>query len=253
MRVFAIGLAWLVSVAALGADSPCPADRIDTPAISEHVYDGDTLRLRDGRRVRLIGIDTPEIGRNGQASEPLAEAARAALTRLLPHGAQIGLRYGAERRDHYGRWLAHVYLADGRNVQAHLLERGLAFALVVAPNTPAQSCYALAERAAREAGRGVWQVPRYAPVEAAALSRSAAGFAIEQGRVARVGESRDNWWLNLTRGFAVRVPKAALVAFDDYHPADLQGRRVEVRGWLVSRKGELRITVRHPAALVPID
>jgi len=73
------------------------------------------------------------------------------------------------------------------------------------------------------------------------------------GRVQRVGESRGNLWLNLSRGMALRIPREDLVYFGERDPRRLAGRRVEARGWIHKRKGELRMTVRHPAALTVLE
>ena len=221
--------------------------------MSAFVYDGDTLRLQDGTNVRLIGINTPEMGRDGEPSEPLAEAGLTALEALAGPGTKLGLRVGQEQRDRYGRLLAHVFLGDGSNVQRALLETGLATALVVPPNLWVLPCYAEAEAIARKQRLGVWKLDTYRPTPAAGLDRGERGFRLVKGKVARIGESRGNWWLNLTREMAVRIPKRDLEHFHAYHPKDLLGREVEVRGWLQRRRGEFRITVRHPAALVLRD
>jgi endonuclease YncB( thermonuclease family) len=85
-----------------------------------HVVDGDTLDLADGRRVRLVGMDTPEVGECG-----FAEAA-AALTRLTL-GKRVTLVPSDEDRDQYGRLLRYVDVA-GVDVGLRLIQRGLAIA-----------------------------------------------------------------------------------------------------------------------------
>ncbi len=235
------------------APGRCAADRIDGRGLAEHVYDGDTVRLEDGRKVRLLGINAPEIGRNGERSEPMAEAALAALDRLLPPGTPIDLRHDRERKDRYGRTLAHLFLADGTNVQASLLEQGLATTLVVPPNEWGDECYAALERAARGQGRGVWSLARYQPLETLSGVPDASEFKLVIGTVERVGQSRDAVWLNLSAGVALRIPRADLTYFGDYPPDSLLGRRLIARGWLYERRGQLRMTVRHPAALELLD
>ncbi|PSQ90779.1 MAG: hypothetical protein BRD57_05985 [Proteobacteria bacterium SW_6_67_9] len=92
----------------------CPADRIDRRAAVDAIYDGDTVRLRDGTDVRLIGVDTPEIGRDGAPDEPHARDARRVLRQLTRNAdRRLHLRLDADRRDDYGRLLAHAaqYLA----------------------------------------------------------------------------------------------------------------------------------------------
>lgn len=227
----------------------CPADRIDHEAHVAHVFDGDTLRLADGSRVRFIGINTPEHGRDGTPDEPVARAATAALRELLAaHGQRVGLRFDEERRDRYGRLLAHVYLPDGRSLDRILLVRGLGLHVTVPPNTWNHDCYAAAEETAREAGRGVWQHARYRGITAAALPAGAEGFRVVHGTVRRVGESRHAWWLELD-GLTLRLAKDDLAYFDELDPHALDGRRLRARGWIYRVRGEARMNLRHPTAV----
>ena len=229
--------------------APCHAHRFDGEAQVARIHDGDTVRLQDSRILRLIGLNAPEMGRDGVAPEPFAEQATAALERLVPPGGWLRLRYDAERRDRYGRILAHAFLGNGDNVQRRMLETGMATALVVPPNLWRLPCYAEAESRARTRRAGLWSLARYQPVPAHRLTDNAQGFRFVSGTVQRVGQSRSNVWLNLTRRVAVRIPRADLKYFKAYAPTELDGKRVVARGWLSKRRGELRMTVRHPAAL----
>jgi hypothetical protein len=210
------------------------------------------VRLADGRRVRLPGINAPETAKDAGPDEPFAQAAMAALERILPPGTRLGLRLETDAHDRYGRLLAHLFLADGTNVQAQLLRAGLVIAIVVPPNGWSSACYGSAENAARRAQLGLWAEPRFAPTEAARLPEGASGFHLVRGRVARVGESRGNLWLNLAPRVTVRIPKPDLQWFE-LDPRALEGRRVEARGWLARRNGELRMTIRHPFSLHLLD
>jgi len=242
----------LCAMAATVAAGDCPADRPGERVAVAEVFDGDTVRLRDGRKVRFIGIDTPELGRDGRPSQPMADAARAEVVRLLAGGLEIELRPGAERHDRYGRMLAHVFLPDGRNVTAHLLERGLGTALTVPPNLWQLACYRRAEARAQAAARGIWALDAYRQRASESLGRNDTGFHIVTGRVERVGESASAIWLNLTGRLALRIPRQDLPHFPQ-HPRLFQGRSVVARGWLHYHGGELRMTVRHPAALTTED
>jgi micrococcal nuclease len=125
-------------------------------AVVERVVDGDTLRLEGLGRVRLIGIDTPEI----QARvEPCGLAASAFVARLLGPGTRVRYRTGIEQRDRYGRLLAYVRLPDGRSLNRLLLERGYARPLTISPNTERAPAFAAVADRAREAGRGIWARP----------------------------------------------------------------------------------------------
>ncbi len=75
------------------------------------VSDGDTLRLLDGRRVRLVQIDAPELS----SGECYARPARAALVRLAPPGARVDLEAdpALDAEDRFGRLLRYVVRAGG--------------------------------------------------------------------------------------------------------------------------------------------
>jgi endonuclease YncB( thermonuclease family) len=106
---------------------------VDTPAVIpqtvtakvDRVIDGDTVALADGRRVRLLGIDTTELGYNGDPSEPGAEAARDWLKDRLT-GQDVELRYGPNRFDRFGRTLAWIFLPTGELINKELLAEGQA-------------------------------------------------------------------------------------------------------------------------------
>jgi len=243
-------------VAAQDGQANCAVGAVDETVAVAQVVDGDTLRLRDGRSVRLIGINTPEIGRKGRPSEPLAEAARAALQTLLNTATTVDLRFDQDRQDRYGRVLAHVYLPDGKNIETVLLAAGLAVQIVVPPNTGQLECYRAAENSAREAGKGVWQ-NIYRPVPVKEVSRNARGFRIIRGRVLRIGESQRSLWLNFQprpgegprEGVAVRIARTDLNWFGDRQLHSLRGKNIIVRGWLWPYKKQLVLQLRHPASM----
>jgi endonuclease YncB( thermonuclease family) len=92
-------------------------------AVVASIYDGDTLSLRDGRRVRLVQIDTPELG----SGECYSRAARTALLSLAPIGRPVVLEIdpALDRTDRYGRILRYVK-RNGVNVNVELVRRGAA-------------------------------------------------------------------------------------------------------------------------------
>jgi len=243
----ALLFALLLPVPGRAAGATCPADHIDRHAHVAYVYDGDTVRLDDGTRVRFIGVNTTEIGHKGHRDEPYARAARQALMDLLrtAHG-RIDLRYGRQRHDHYGRVLAHIYLPDGRSVERILIQRGLGIRITIPLNTRDYRCLSRAEAPARAAGRGVWSLARYRGTPVTALPDNPGGFRVVTGRVRAVNESRKAWWLEM-HGFALRLSKRDLPYFHDLHPRDLAGRRLRARGWIYEVHGEARMNLDHPA------
>lgn len=126
---------------------------LPTPAKTETatvalVVDGDTIELTNGRRVRYIGINTPE------HDQPYYAEALAA-NRQLVEGKTIQLEFDVETFDQYGRSLAYVWL-NGVLVNLEIVRQGYASAFTVPPNVRYEAEFRQAEREAREAGRGLW-------------------------------------------------------------------------------------------------
>ncbi|MBU0809925.1 MAG: thermonuclease family protein [Gammaproteobacteria bacterium] len=217
----------------------CPAPGKLPSVKVQRVVDGDTLRLVDGRNVRLIGLNTPEIGRQGRANEPFADAARKRLQALVAASdGQVSLRYGQQAKDHYGRTLAHAYDNRGRNLEAQLLGEGLGYQVAVAPNLALVHCQQAAERSARQARVGLWQ---RSPVKSPA-QLTQGGFALLRGRVEHVERNAGGVWLEMADGLVLHIAPRALANFDLRAVQRLEGRKVEARGWVIDRakRGGLR-------------
>ncbi|MGN8251913.1 thermonuclease family protein [Pseudomonas sp. SMV7] len=234
-----VGAFFMAVIWHLPAQAFCPLpDRPQQVAV-RHVVDGDTLRLVDGRSVRLIGINAPEIGRNGRTSEPYAEAAKRRLQGLVKASdGRVGLVPGIDSKDKYGRTLAHIYASNGDNLEAQLLVEGLGYRVAVAPNVRLSACHQLAEQAARKAGAGLW---RRSPVLRTEQLRQS-GFAVVAGRIQAVQRNRGGVWLNLDDAVVLQVPARLQRNFPASFFDNLKGRQVEARGWVLdrSRKGGLK-------------
>lgn len=249
-----LGLLW---AAASGANPPagnaddavCLPDHYQEKVTVKYVIDGDTVVLTDNRHVRLIGIDTPEIGRDGQPSEAGAEPALDYLNRLLPRHKQLRLHYDRERTDHYGRTLAHLFLPDGTNLQALLLRQGLAIPLTIPPNLGFLDCYQASAEYALTRKIGLWALDQYQPRPAALLDKNDLGYRIVTGTVTRIGDSRTALWINLGKHMALRITRDDLVSFDGDIAKTYSGRRVMARGRIYFLNGEYRMRIRHPADL----
>ena len=149
--VAALLAALLVSGVAAGA---APQERT---ARLGRVVDGDTLELRDGTRVRLIGIDTPETVHPDFGDECYGERATRFTERLLHPGDALRLVFDVERLDRYGRTLAYVHRgADDLFVNARLVARGYAYVETVPPNVAHAEQFRRLARAAHERELGLW-------------------------------------------------------------------------------------------------
>lgn len=92
-----------------------------------HCFDGDTLKLRDRRVVRLAGIDAPELGRGQAQPQYYAREAKAELERLAK-GRQVLLRAAGENdHDRHGRLVAEAILEDGQSLNDLMVASGAAF------------------------------------------------------------------------------------------------------------------------------
>lgn len=225
----------------------CPLEYVDEKVIVTHVYDGDTFRLKDGRKVRFVGINAPEIDHHGGQSQPYAVEARKRVQALIGGGA-VQLRYAAERKDHYGRLLAHPYLPDGRSISQILLDEGLAVAIAVAPNLWHNDCYFEHEQKARLARRGIWSGDSLRK-QSRALRNGDQGFALLRGRVEKVAESRHSLWLELEGNAALQIRRDDLNYFGGQDLQALVGREVEARGWLTYHKNKWHMSISHPSAI----
>jgi micrococcal nuclease len=135
------------------ADPPGePAPGRVSARVTKHT-DGDTLWLSGIGKVRLIGIDTPEVF---SGVECYGRRAAAFVRRVLPLRSEVRYRLGAEERDRYGRALAYVWLDDGRFLNRLLLARGYAQTLTIPPNVEYVDDFAAAAQGARGRGLGLW-------------------------------------------------------------------------------------------------
>ena len=241
---FFVSAIWLSAAQAF-----CPTPAGLSSVSVQRVVDGDTLRLSDGRSVRMIGLNTPELGKQGRSDEPFAVAARKRLEALVADsGGRVGLQPGQQAKDHYGRTLAHVYSTNGTNLEAQMLADGLGFQVAVAPNVDLVACQQAAERSARQAGRGLW---RQSPVLKAEQIRTS-GFALVSGRVSKVQRNRGGIWIELQDSVVLRVAPNLVGQFDSSRLQTLEGRQIEARGWVVDRSRRGGLKPGQPRWLLPL-
>ena len=191
MRAIRIGIAVALAAAALVTAQLSAASSADVGVVAS-VIDGDTLSLRDGRRVRLVQIDTPELG----SGECYSRAARTALLALAPVGKPVVLEAdpALDRTDRYGRLLRYVS-RNGVNVNLELVRRGAAAPYFYRGDrgryaTPLER----AARQARAAKRGLWRAcpaTRLDPLHAIATGRS--GQAPKPSAPAAAGRCDPNY------------------------------------------------------------
>jgi micrococcal nuclease len=128
----------------------------DATAKVTRVVDGDTIDISPSveglSRVRLIGMDTPEVYRGTQPYGPEASA----FAKQELEGQEVGLELDVRKVDPYGRLLAYVYLPNGEMFNETLLEEGYAQVATFPPNVRYVDRFLEAQREARAANRGLW-------------------------------------------------------------------------------------------------
>lgn len=141
---------------------PAPSEGKVTQVRVTAVLDGDTLRVEDlaGRalgRVRLLGIDAPEVAHPPASAECYADRATDLLAKLAPVGSTIELvtDTGQPNRDRYDRLLRYVDHTDV-DVAHELLARGAARRYEAAQDLAREEAYSAAIRDAQDADRGLW-------------------------------------------------------------------------------------------------
>lgn len=114
----------------------------------KQVYDGDTVLLEDGRKVRYLGINSPEF------QEPFYLKAKR-FNESLVLGKEIRLEFDQEGADSYNRILAYVYVGD-QMVNARLVGEGLAHVFFIGPNRKHNALLLQSQAAAKQRRVGIW-------------------------------------------------------------------------------------------------
>ena len=211
----------------------------------DYVIDGDTVAQSNGEKVRLIGIDTPEISRNSKPSQTYALVARDFLRSLLVRGHKYILSYGIERRDRHGRSLGYLFREDGQNLQAEILARGYATPLNIPPNILFANCYREKTNVAISKKLGLWKLKQYQERPASTLSRNDTGYRIVSGHITQISNSASSIWLKMDKYLAIRINRNNLKFLPDLKFTELQDQKIKVRGKIYIYNKQLRMDLRH--------
>ncbi|MFZ2451257.1 MAG: thermonuclease family protein [Methylovulum miyakonense] len=214
------------------------------------VYDGDTVVLQDGRKVRFLGVNTPEVAHRGNKADAGGEAAKQWLQEKLKH-TRVRLEMGVEKTDKYGRTLAHLITENKEHINVQLVALGLGTVNIFPPNLGYVRELVAAEKEAEQARRGIWNRPEYAPVAAGQVDEAVYDGHHWQrvtGKVQDVYATGKSVYLKFTGTFAARIEKENLPLFPEVQ--GYRSKTLEVRGWLSKNKDRFVMLLRHPSALV---
>lgn len=219
------------------------------PAITyytvEKVFDGDTILLSDGRKIRFLGINTPEVAGRHKAQEVGGEQAKAWLRQRL-EGKKVRLEFDVEKADQYQRTLAYVFAEDRSQVNLELVERGLATANIYPPNLRYLDRLLKAQATAEAAKLGIWAAADYAAIAYRNIDENNYhGWKRVLGRVSGLKQTAKYSYLQFSTDFALQIDNQWLELFPDLQ--GYVGKQIEARGWINKRKQQFTLRVRHPA------
>ena len=100
--------------------------------------------------------------------------------------------------------------------------------------------------------RGLWSLQQYKPLSSKTLGKNIRGYHVITGRVERIGKSRSSIWINLSGKVALRIKHKDLSYFNASELQDLQGKIIQVRGWIYIKDKEFRINLKHRSDMMLI-
>lgn len=267
-RRIAVALLLLGASMPAGA-APAAATEVATPPVTvmpgcaleagptrsvANVLDAETVRLDDGKLVRLVGALGPRAADVGAepGQWPPEEESKAALSALVL-GRAVRLRFGGRRSDRHGHVLAHLYREGGEGedwIQATMLRLGHARAYTMPESEHCAEALLVAEAQGRRAGLGLWRSGAYQVRSAsseAELARYRGTFQLVEGRIARHWTRRGTSYFEFAEaaqrssatprrelGFLGLMPRELVAAGGAKEVPDT-GARVRLRGWIEGR------------------
>jgi micrococcal nuclease len=213
------------------------------------VYDGDTVKVRFGdgneRKVRLIGIDSPELDDQRENVRFMATVAkRFAFLKL--YRREIRLSYDWQLEDKYGRLLAFLTTEDGTLFNELILREGFAFKLRAFPFKPElMKKFEAAENEARRGEKGLWRRSDPPPVAPAEAAGSLGQLASVRMICASVEERKPFIVLRPPGGeIEVLIPERRRADFPGLE--EMAGKAILVKGLVEEFRGRVQIMVDLP-------
>lgn len=211
------------------------------------VYDGDTITLKNGERVRLLGINTPEIKSRYRLGEAGGQSAKRWLKAKLNSG-EVFLEFDKQRRDKYKRLLAHLFLENGEHLNKEIVEAGLATLSIIPPNLRYIKELKKAESHAQYMNLGIWSMQAYQPILVENWPKNTSGWRRFLAKPKGIKKSRKYVRLILSDKVDVRISIANLALFPDLNM--YLDKALEIHGWASKNKGHYSILVHHPSAII---
>ena len=227
----------------------CPTINWDQTVRVKLINDGDTLTLENGRLVRFIGINTPEINyRNISKSEPYALKAKALVERYVTIGDKVHLFFDKDKQDKYGRILAYVYSKTGRDLAALQLQAGFAKQWVIGKNDYFWRCFQETERQARVNKKGLWA--DFTPLHAAKLTKKDRGYQYIKGEISKIIKNKKEMNIFLDNKLKIRLSLANVQKFISNNINFSVHDNLLLRGRVFFNGKSPQLTLYHPVQIL---
>jgi len=211
------------------------------------VFDGDTILLTNGTKVRLLGINTPEVETRNKSAQPFGEEAKQWLEKAL-QDKKVYLIKDLEKKDKYDRTLAHVFTQTHRHINLELVEKGLATVNIHPPSLKYTDELLVAQDHAESEKIGLWQHEQYQRKSIISIEgKRPKGWQRLFGEIIGIRESRKYVYLEFSNSLDARIARKHISYFPDI--SIYLHKTIEVRGWLSRRKKHFSMLIRHPSSI----
>lgn len=230
--------------------SQCIPTQFDETVTLDYVNDGDTITLTDGRLIRLIGIDSPEIDfQFPSLSQPYATSAKAYLADRIKPGKTLLLAFDKQRLDPFGRTLAYVYTEEQLHLQELMLANGFA-KFRVYKNDYFWQCLSAIEQEARDNKIGLWGHKDYQPLTTDQLTRDDTNKWQEiRGVVTGYERKGQHFELNIDNNLVLMISQQDIGNFSNILTLNLLENSVIIRGKLYYSYSKYRLNASHPSQI----
>ncbi len=245
LKLLTFGLIILASVAFLPNNSAADTD-VDWHYVLA-VPSSKTIVLDNGATVRLAAIQLPNSANKVEGrfrlAEPMGEEARQALYDLV-YGKKVRLEYVTQKVDRYNRYIAFVWLQDGRLLQQELLAEGWAMLYVFYDSKDWLPRLLPFEKQARKAEKGIWKSEYWQIKPADKVPADKERYMLVEGVLRKATKLKGRWYLNF--GDNWRRDFTAMINKDNYRKyfakqnfVALEGKKLRLRGWVYDYNGAM--------------
>ena len=256
---FLVVIAIVLLLLGMGKRRKAPPQREERKPTVERVIDGDTFVLTTGERVRLIGVDTPELQREDMPVQYYGEEARRFLKRMV-EGKQVSLKSDWQSKDQYERTLAYVYVEDTIFVNLEIVKQGYGFVCTRYPFEYMES-FRKCQRQAMANSTGLWGRKLSQDTTRTIDPSDAHGYygekVIVEGKIVRTYNSGKACFLNFHEDWKNHLTAVIFATdfenFPDSPEKHYLGKRVRIIGKIKKYKGAPEIVLNDATEIEVLE